>query len=114
MRTLVTMNEGIAHLRLPDPGSPEDSDLQAKLDAAEAIVLNYIERTSDPDWSDEIASWDETTVLMGIKQAILIHFGELYRFRGDDAAAEASKPDHGFLSRSVVSLLHRYRDPVVR
>lgn len=113
MATLVTINEGLAHLRLSDPGSPEDSDLQAKLEAAEAIVLNYIERTDDPDWSDEIASWDDTTVPKTIKAAILMEFGELYRLRGDDEPPDQPKRDHGFLSPIVTSLLHRYRDPAL-
>ena len=111
-----TLLEVKAHLRLSDWGEspgPEDTDLQLKLDQAEDIVQTYIERPDDADWADEIASWDDTSVPPGIKAAVLCMVGHLYRFRGDDAAADAPKAEHGFLPPQVVNLLHRWRDPAV-
>ena len=122
---IVTLDEAKRHLRLPPTtGSPAGSpladdelDLQAKIDAAEALVLDYVaQRRTDvasPLWVDQVLAWDATTVPPVVKAAVLIQVGELYRFRGDDVAAETPGRAPGTLAPFVVALLHRYRDPAL-
>lgn len=107
---LISLPYAKKHLRIT--GSEEDEDLRTKLAQAQAIVLDYIARP-DEDWEDEIEAWTQTTVPMNVQAAILYQFGELYRFRGDDAESEQPKRPDGRLSPYVEALLKRYRDPVV-
>ena len=103
MADLVTLAELKAHLRLSTPeGDPEDPDLQAKLDAAEQTVLDYLKQ---PD----------ATVFEGdasVRAAVLIQAGLLYRFRGDDEIATGRSAE-GELNPTVVALLYRKRDPAL-
>lgn len=98
MSNFVTLAQGKAHLRIPLSDTSEDTDLQAKLDAAEAVILDYI-KTPAPDPSALIPA------------AILLQFGELYRYRGDD---DGPKQTDGDLSPHVTNLLRRFRDPALR
>ena len=109
MADLITLNQARLHLKL----DVSDADLSLKLEQAEAIVLNYIERSDDDGWTAEIAAWTDETVPRPVQAAILLQLGELFRFRGDDAAQDVPKREHGFLAPGIVALLHRYRDPVV-
>lgn len=116
MPTLITLEQAKSHLRLSDWGespSPEDTDLQLKIDQATEIVIDYITRPNDIDWQEEIQSWTTTSVPKGIQAAVLAMTGYLYRFRGDDVAADIPKSQHGFLPPDVVNYLHRWRDPAV-
>jgi hypothetical protein len=61
-----------------------DDDLEMKLLQAESIVLAYIARPSDADWTAMIAGWTEATLPKPVQAAILLMFGELYRDRGDE------------------------------
>lgn len=114
MADLIALAEAKRHLKLSLPGIPEeDLDVQAKIEQATAIIIDYIQRPDDADWSDEIDSWDETSVPGPVSAAILIQLTELYRFRGDDVQADLVKREPGFLSPTIVALLHRYRRQVV-
>lgn len=114
--TLVTLEEAVAHLKLPSiltlsADDPDRDDLELKIEAATDLVLTYIWRDDD-DWVDTMIAWTGTTVPRQIKAAILVQLGELYRFRGDDIADTAGPTrQHGFLSPQVTAYLHRYRDP---
>ena len=116
MPTLITLQQAKNHLRLSDWGespNPEDDDLELKIDAAEAAVKTYIERSDDEDWADEIAAWTEITVPRDIKAAVFEMVSYLYRFRGDDVAQDQPKSEHGDLPQNVKMLLFRWRDPAV-
>lgn len=118
MADLVTLEHGVRHLKLGpyvggSPLSEREADVQAKLDAAEAIVLTHIARADDADWTAEIAAWTDVTVPRRIQAAILLQLGELWRFRGDDAAQDIPKREPGFLSPTVDALLKNYRDPAL-
>lgn len=120
---LVTLEQAKQHLRLASsvgspPGSPytdEELDLQAKIDAAEALVLDYVAQrrtdTASPTWLDQVVAWDTTTVPPAIAAAVLIQVAELWRFRGDDESTPTR--EHGHLSPMVTAILHRYRDPAL-
>ncbi len=113
------------HLRLGDdttpagspssPPVPEDADLQLKIDHATEIVIDYISRPADVAWTEEIAAWDESSVPGSVQAAILTQLGELWRYRGDDAASEQpADPSAGDdLSPDVKKYLKRFRDPVI-
>jgi Phage gp6-like head-tail connector protein len=115
MSTLVTLTEGKSHLKITDPdGSAVDADVQFKLDAAEAAILDYIGSTAF--WEAVIVEWDASTVPVHVKQAILLQLGEYWRGRGDDLESpprDASLEAKDF-SPAIVGLLRRTRDPVVR
>ena len=108
---LVTLESAIKRLKLST--DEDEDDLQAMLIQAQETVLNYIARATDETWTATITGWDEDTVPGDIVAAILTQFGELYRFRGNDEAADVPKQEHGFLSPRVHGLLRRYRDPVI-
>jgi hypothetical protein len=98
---LVTLADGRSHLRAPET---EDAQILDKIEAAEAIVLDYLK---DPhtEWS----SPEATPPL--VKIAVLVLLAELYRFRGDDEAGQQQTT--GDLSPFVTNLLRRLRDPAV-
>ena len=117
---LVTFAQAQAHLRLSasTDGSPSatDADLQLKIDQATEIVIDYIARPADAVWTATIESWNavgspSTIPPASVVAAVLLQLGDLYRYRGDDADEMRREP--GALSPGVVSLLHRYRDPVL-
>lgn len=111
---LITVEEAVAHLRLPSDyvSSPPDQDLALKMQLAEDIVLDYLKTDGGSP-----GSWDEETVPGTIKAAILLQLGELWRFRGDDEQSHAGDRGpgqaDGYLSRAVTRLLHRWRDPTL-
>lgn len=113
MATLVTLAEAKTHLRITTPpGDPGDTDITAKLTAAEAIVFDYINTTAT--WRTTSATWDATTLPQVVRAAILIQLGELSRFRGDEVDGDSpTRTDGEDLSPRVRELLRRQRDPVV-
>lgn len=122
--TVVTLAQARAHLNMPLAaldGSPsaEDADLQMKIDAATQLVCEYISdrQPDDAVWIAEIEAWGLTGSPAVppppvIQQAVLIQFGELVRFRGDDAEGPFRNP-HSHLSPFVEGLLRRYHDPAL-
>jgi hypothetical protein len=116
MSTLVTLDEGKGHLRLPASDTAQDADVTAKLDAAEAIILDYLNLT--PDMRTITAAWTAGTVPLPAKQAILLELGELWRFRGDDETAPVRwTPDSAAgdvdLSPPIQGLLRRIQPKVL-
>jgi hypothetical protein len=115
MATLVTLVQVKNHLLIPivanDPGDP---DLQLKLDAAEAAILDYVGATAY--WAAIVSTWLDGSVTPPwfVLSAILLQCGELWRFRGDDLniAGPMRTPGQDF-SDVVVNLLRRVHDPVV-
>jgi len=114
MTELVTLAEAKTHLRITTAdGSAGDADIQMKLDAATAIIVEYCATTAY--WKTTTAEWDADTVPLPVKHAILLELGELYRFRGDDPEGPARDPAIGAdLAPAIVGLLRRSRDPVVQ
>lgn len=107
----LTLQEAKDHLRITTPaGHPDDVDIQAKLDAAQAIILDYCNTTAT--WRDVTATWTAATVPQPVTAAMLLELGELMRFRGDDLEAPERQPDTD-LSPQIVGLLRRSRDPVI-
>jgi hypothetical protein len=125
---IVTLAELQAHLRLPvvqsSPLTVAEADLQLKLDIAEGIVLGYIARPDDAEWTALLAMWaageetsPATVVPPQVRGAVLLQAAELWAFRGDDPGSVEFQPARdapGDLSRTIKALLYRFRDPVVR
>jgi Phage gp6-like head-tail connector protein len=74
---LVSLAEAKEHLKITWPaGDPGDSDVQLKLDGAEAIIRDYLTK-NDPTWTP-------STVPEPIRHAILLQLGWMYVNRGDE------------------------------
>lgn len=106
---LVTLAQAKRHLRIEtettDPLSPEDEDLTLKVAQAEAVVLDYLGGAGD--------AWTAETVPLEVQAALFYQLGELWRFRGDDAEYYDAHHELGGLSRFVMNLLRRHRDPTL-
>jgi len=113
---ILTLATAKAHLLITTPaGDPGDVDLTAKLQQAEAIILDYCATTAARQ--TDVAGWtDATTTPQVVQAAILLQLGELFRFRGDDQEAQgAPRPmTDDDLAPVVARLLRRWRDPVVQ
>lgn len=82
-----TTDDARRHMRWPIlAGSPDDADLQAKLDAAEEVVLAFIARPNDATRTAEIAGWtgSPVTVPALVKLAILMQCADFCSHRGDE------------------------------
>ena len=104
MATYVTIAEAKEHLRIRTPADdPGDAAIQAMLDRAEAIVLDYLKPQEPPP-----AATDPV-----IAAAILLTLAELDRFRGDDESTYSQATTAGDLSPVVTNLLRRKRTPAL-
>jgi hypothetical protein len=105
---IVTTQQAIDHLKLPivvGASDPQEADVVAKLAAADAIVLDYIKAAPDAVWTD--------AQLAILSAAILLQFGELWRYRGDDPDTDAAPTTAGDLSPTITNLLRRMRTPAI-
>jgi hypothetical protein len=115
MPDLVTLEEAKASIRYLDDSSPsiEDDDLYLRLQAAHALVLDYVgqHRVDHEDWQAIVDAWTAEDVPPQVKAAILYVFGDSYRFRGDDDKA----PDGGssLLPGRARMWLDLLRDPTL-
>lgn len=103
---IVTLAQAVAHIGSPivlnsSPVDPRQADYTLKLAAAEAIVMDYI----------KYADYEGATPI--VQAAVLLQFGELCRFRGDDVDGEGPEHTDGHLSTVVTNLLRRLRDPTL-
>lgn len=73
---LVTLATAKEHLRITDTSS--DTDIQLKLDQAEASILAYLDTAADAAWVSPATAPGNVTA------AILILLANLYENRGDD------------------------------
>lgn len=121
--TLATLADLRDHLHLPQPSgspptSPDDADLQRKLDAATQLICEYIadRNPADPDWIEEIQQWSidgvspispAQTPPPIIVLAVLEQAAEFFRFRGDD---EKAPQERWYLSPGIENLLSRYKN----
>ncbi len=71
---LVSLESAKQHLKIGH--DYEDADIDAKLEQAQTLVLDYLEVAVD--------AWDVTTVPQDVVAGIVRMFTRLYTFRGDD------------------------------
>jgi hypothetical protein len=111
----ITLAEAKVHLRITTPaGHVDDPDVQQKLDAAEALVFGHVGRTAAGQAT--LATWiDAATTPPDVRGLVLLQLGELWRFRGDDVAAQGAPRDADApLSPLILNALRRYSDPVLQ
>jgi hypothetical protein len=101
----VSLNDAKTHLRVK--GTAHDADVQMKVDAASAIVLDYLKANADP-------TWDETTTPLPIKTAILMMTAYLYEHRGDDPATRDDLYTDKGIWAEIDPILIRFRHPAYR
>lgn len=107
---LVDLETAKAHARIT--ATDQDEELQLKLDAAEAAILDYINTTAY--WRSVTPTWTQGTVPTFVKYAICLQFAEFYRFLGDDSWGQGpNRTADSDFSPAVVGLLRRTRDPLV-
>jgi len=114
--SLVTLDQAKTHLKIEIPTmptpDPADADILLKIAAAERLVLNYcnVDLGSPFPWTDE------TNTPAEVQAAVLMVFGELWAFRGDNPGTIMSAPsrDPGHALAPVVEgILSAYHDPVL-
>lgn len=112
MNELVPLALAKRHLRIS--AYSEDGDLQMKLDQAHATIENYVDqRLSDAAaWTATVDAWTEDTAPKQLIAAILLQFGAMVRFRGDDDDIRGGFDENG-LAPGVAGLLRRLRDPAL-
>ena len=105
---LVTLQQARDHLRSDE--SDDDADLQLKIDAASAAVLDYLGDAAKP-WIDEVP----LAVPVRVQQATLLTIGYFYRER--DGSQEFRVNDqfgYGYaLPQAATALLYSLRKPTV-
>lgn len=101
MIAIISLEEAKQHLRVTSTHA--DDDIELKILAASAILLNYIKI----DFEDSPLSvpWGVADPPWDIKASTMLILGELNMNR------EAKDAD--VLSPAVKALLHRYRDPAI-
>jgi hypothetical protein len=97
-KMIVSMAEARAHLRVDH--TDEDDDISLKLDAAEAEVLEYIQRPAP--WTD--ADGNEIPAPAPIKAAVLMVLGDLYANREEGIVGATHS-----INPTARRLLARYR-----
>lgn len=78
---LVTLATAKVHLRITT--SDDDTDIQLKLDQAEAVILEYLDTSVDAAWVSPATAPGPVTA------AILLWLGRLYEARGDSDDIDA-------------------------
>ena len=96
---LVTLDEVIAHLRLP-PEPDDQYDIELKISAASAAIVRYL--------GDSVYVDSEGNVFEDVKIAALFLVGYLYRLRDEDESREFFS---GYLPAPVITFLYPLRVP---
>jgi len=121
---LVTRELAEGHLKVSIPSSSPPSaaeiDLLAKIEQAEALVLDFVnQRRSDGDlWAATVDAWDVTSEDYPpppqVQAAVLVQLKELDRFRGDDVeSVEPARAVGAVLHPRAAGYLYRFRDPAI-
>jgi hypothetical protein len=114
MNELVTLEQAKARLRLPAIVD-EEADLQSLLDAAHGILEDHVKQriSGADDWELEVDAWTDETAPQLMIQAILLQFGAMVRFRGDDEPGTKIGYDENGLAIGVAGYLRRLKDPAI-
>ncbi|WP_460640101.1 head-tail connector protein [Larkinella harenae] len=109
---LVSLQQASDHLRRDT--TDDDSDLELKIHAASAAVINYLKAGATfLDTSGGVpldTSGNPVGVPYEVQAAVLLMLGVLYR---DRDGQEMSQWELGYLPRPVMALLYPLRDPAM-
>jgi hypothetical protein len=104
------------HVRLTVvDGDPLAVELDLKLAAAEAAILDYVTR-NEPGKTLAVAWTTPALTPPNVQAAVLLQLGELWRFHGDDPGAPATMPARDpstDFQPAILGLLRRFTDPVL-
>lgn len=107
MIELVTLEEVKAHLRIDYSDEVLDADLQGKIAAATAAILDFIQGSRELIVDDQ-GELIEGEPLARVKTATLIMVGVLNRVRNGE---EETQYRQGYLPFSVTTLIYSLRSP---
>lgn len=120
MTMLVTLEQAKQHLRVKH--ASDDADIELKVHAASAAVIEYLKEAgadSFLDSSGEVLMSDDSPPVPltppCVQQATLLLVGEFFKNREptpDDAVP--AQFGYGYLPRAVVALLYPLRDPTLQ
>lgn len=113
---LVSLAQGKRHLRVILDDEDENADIELKIKAASAAVLNYLKSRADAflDSSGYIeydSNDDPVGVPENVQAATLLMLGYLYKDRDNNAD---NAYQQGYLPAPVTALLYPNRDPAFR
>lgn len=97
MSDFVTLDEGKTHLRIT--GATQDAEVQALLDTAEGIVLQYIDYSDYDAFNEANGGLDD---YWAVEAAVKLVLTNLYDKRDEDP-----------LSAAAMNLLRRHRAPKI-
>jgi len=116
MTMIVTLEQAKMHLRVIHDS--EDEDIELKIHAASAAVIDYLgayaEEFTDSSGEVILDSSELPVVPPVVKQATLLMLGDMFKNR--EPTADDTVPaqfGYGYLPRAVVALLYKLRDPVL-
>lgn len=93
----ITLEQARDHLRLDDDDADDQADLALKIEAASAMVANYLGAAAD---------FTEDDVPPEVRAATLLMAAYLYRYRDQDPGYV-----YGYLPTPVTSILYPLRSP---
>jgi hypothetical protein len=108
MPRFITIQQAIDHLRLDleigdSPVDPEEAHLELKVDAAEAVYVNYLKK------NDDSPPWEPSEAELPIVQAcVLLLLTGLWDDREGSGVGDYLKPNG-----AVALLSARLRDPAI-
>jgi len=101
MASLITLDEAKTQLHIPLATTDRDMDVQALVDEASAVIVNYLKSLGDPTWT-------AVTAPLPVKRSVKLLIANYDENRGDkDMKNDAD------CWMAIERLLVRFRDPAL-
>lgn len=104
MAAVISLAEAKTQLRIPPADFYHDPEIQAALEAADAMIRKYLKSADDP-------TWDATTAPLDIKQAVKLMTAHVYEHRGDAFGPDGEADNQAWAA--VANVLRMWRDPAL-
>jgi lysophospholipid acyltransferase (LPLAT)-like uncharacterized protein len=101
---LISLPMAKAHLRITT--TTQDADVQQKVDAASAVLVDYLKTA-------EAKTWDDTTAPLPVQMATLVLVAYLWQHRGDDPADRDDLDVDKGVWAEIDPILIRFRTPAL-
>jgi hypothetical protein len=102
MATVITLAEAKTQLRIVDTW--HDPEVQAAVDAADAVIRKYLKRSNEH-------SRDDLTPPADVKHATKLMMAHIYEHRGDAFGPDQDNDDRVWAA--VANVLRMWRDPAL-